>query len=285
MLNKLLSLDTINRLSEERSERFYVHGKSLPIYIQPTLSDNHECDKKADKCINKPIENNLSQYPLLRKVLLFLTSEDIPISSQQTISQTLNIHSGSTLSRIQGQGIKLDLINLHRIQQNKGYNLLWEAKSKAYSFLGLPLPTHSSIGGQLHAYLIKQIKNTIKESNNKIILEHQLDDGSFIDIVEKSENELICYEIGLSPLKKEIHNCVKIWQSSLLPTKVIHIVKDSKDRNQLKTSLANEPKLLPYQDKISVVLFSKLIEERKSKQLFTNNIISTNNNKTFKEDL
>ena len=145
-------------------------------------------------------------------------------------------------------------IRIDKIQTGKGFSNVWSATDEGFAGVRLPVPCHKWVGGPLHSWLNKHIKARLKCDHWQIAAEFKTDDGFFIDIVARREIELNCYECGLPPLDKEVHNCLKIWQSSLNPTRVIHVVKDSRDRKHLQLLLAQESALDPYRDKIEIEL-------------------------------
>jgi hypothetical protein len=267
MLNKLIDITTIKTLSEKGAEEFYVQGIPLPGYQSTCQADSasggvgggesNPEDIGKTRQVNSRVSTS-DFAPLkdrsLRRVLVELTSRRIPVALQSEIYGILSTSSGAKLSRIQKQAVTSGLIRLHRIQKGKGSVVLWEATQKAYTWLDLPYPIHHSLGGMLHARVVDEVKSLLQQRGWYAATEYALSNGYLVDLTAKKEDRLYCFEVGLPPLSKEVHNSAKIWDSGLNPTRVVHLVADASARRKLQDLLSGEPDLAPYLDRTAIRL-------------------------------
>jgi hypothetical protein len=104
---------------------------------------------------------------------------------------------------------------------------------------------HNGIGGNLHAWICQNVKGSLTILGWSVAQEFRLNDGSLVDLVARKEDQLVCFEVGLPPLTKEIGNSLKCFSSELKPTGIVHLVTSSKDRVELERHLRSNELLSP----------------------------------------
>lgn len=280
MLNKKLPLEVIRDLSARRSEQYYLKGVGLPAPLPKAAESQEHLERPSqegtrntdnDKVgLKSPLPTRVSEPGLIltpteTHALSYVVKEPIPATPQSQVYRVLETKSGSLVSRTQARLLASGFINLHRIQIGKTYMVLWVASDRAFSYLKLPKPHHATIGGYLHAWIVQQVCSALESEGWKTTAEFKLMDGSLTDIVACRDSETRCFEIGLPPLLKEVQNGLKNVTSELNPQKVIHVVKDSRDKHGLEKLISADPRLEPFLTRIEVVLTGTFLNQ--SKQL------------------
>ena len=214
----------------------------------------------ASEGMNCRPRTNLSGKAQL--VLQLIANSEAKAMSEQQIRKVLDIKSGSVINKIKKELVFHGYICVYRVQIHKNYISVWALSDKSFDFLNIAPVRQHLIGGRLHRFLAYAVKDSFRANRWSTKFEAQLDNGKLVDILARRNDEVVCIEIGLPPLEKEIQNSVKIFTSSLNPDKVIHVVKDSRDRKKLEELIAGDSQLAPHRDKIKVVLAGEFIQKK-----------------------
>ncbi|MBI4057768.1 hypothetical protein HY405_00380 [Candidatus Microgenomates bacterium] len=261
MFNKKISTFSIALQSAVRSQDFYLEVLGLP-KSKNTSSNNSKIYEDNGSSVFGTNEKPETRYFLTnpeRPALVLLTSQKNPVMTQQDIFTILKIKSGSILNRTQHRLLGHKLINIHKIQKGKTFQLVWVATDKAFEILNLNRQPRHIIGSDFHAFIVESVNGHFKLLGWQTQCEFQLPDGSFIDLLARRGQETVCIEVGLSPLEKEVHNALKIFSSGLNPNKILHVVQNSKDQKKLEQLLRAEEKLDSHAEKIEITLAGNYI--------------------------
>lgn len=282
MLRKDLPKLVIELLSAQRSQRLYVQLIKLE---SPEVRD----PSRPESCRAEPVpltqlattrpspnskrgDNSLTGAPadtghaahasydqLLPLLYVWLNLSDIFLALGQ-IFRAAGIVTGSKQTRLKNLGIRLGVIQEHRLQVNKTHVAVLEPTAKAYELVGKVRPQLPSKGGYLHQFIAHHVKEHALQQGYQVDVEFMLSNGKAVDLILRKGSEIIFVEIAVSPpLAKELENCVKDLSTDLQPDKLVILARDKKDRFELESLVFGDNRLVRYCDKIQVSLAGNFI--------------------------
>jgi hypothetical protein len=260
-----------------RSQRLYLRRECLPAPLDET--HNSDCVEQSEYSVrssygqvkqstmfggsSQPVPNveQLSQRHMA--ILHLLANSSSQGLLEQDVRASLKITSGSQIDSSRRILCNAGHVNIHKILRGKTYFNVWTLTDTAVSKYSLGQPKIQSVGGsRLHTFMSVAIADSMQSRGWNTHFEAQLNNGKLVDILARRGSEAVCVEIGLPPLNKEVENAANIIQSDLNPVRIIHAVKNSKDKKQLEELLDHEPKIASARSIVEVRLAGDLIGER-----------------------
>lgn len=269
-LNKNISSFIIGLESKKRSDDIYEQNRQLPEPEYKAIkkvkdganfsgSKTYECEECEPSKIHKEALRILRFWLSCQCIYLF----------QSELLKKAGIYGGAKGAQIKKFFVRMGWIIVHTLQKGKSFLSIWEPTEKAINLVGNgKVRPRSKGGGYLHDFSNKHIEQYGVRNDYRVELEFLLANGKSVDQVHSKNNELVFYEICMSPpLEKEISNLIKDFSTDLKPDQAIIACKDGKMKKILEKMIESNTELAVYRDRIRVCLAGDFVQcDIKSKQ-------------------
>jgi len=157
---------------------------------------------------------------------------------QGAIFGMAGIKSGSRQARIKKSLEDHALIKEHHIQKRRTFLSVWEPTPEAYRITSIKPKSCHSKGGYIHQFVSHYVREWALREGYSVKVEFFLPGGKAVDLVLQNDSELIFVEIAISPpAAKEVTNIIKNLSTSVIPDKILVVVKNAKFRDEIKRFL------------------------------------------------
>lgn len=274
LFDKNISKEEIRRISRKGSQLLYPTGELLPApetSPDPIVSEPDDgitnsaagstpvSERGSDgSCASSPYSTSKVSKDAIRLLKHWLSSPELFVP-QSVLFRSFGITSGAKQAKLKHEVVAGGLVLTHDLPTRKNKWILWEATDKGWLVTGLEQPINKSKGGFLHQGLANLIAKTARKKGYRIEIESFQSNGKAIDLVLRKGEEVIWIELGMSDAENELSNVLKDLASGITPTKLIMACRDSKMKARLQELIAGEPSLVPFRDRIEVVLAGNLI--------------------------
>ncbi|MEZ5357191.1 MAG: hypothetical protein R3F48_00080 [Candidatus Zixiibacteriota bacterium] len=188
-----------------------------------------------------------------------------PFLIQNEIFNLADISSGSKKSKLKKYLINRGWYKEHTLQHSRKKIIILEPLPKAYRECDVQKSKSFSKGGYLHEFCRQRVIEYFEELGFKAKNEYFLSNNKAVDILLTKEDETVFIEIGISSSKQELGNAIKNLSTSLIPTRLLMLCKDSKMKKKLESLIKAEEILEEFKKIISVELVGNYIKLYKSR--------------------